>query len=152
MESIWTTGKRFSKSTFDTRVITNTKSRDGRLVAREDERIGSTIPKSIFARRPLTVSSCVPVDIPQRSMVGQQRQQIPELQFGKFPTPSSILCWKIRFRNRVTLSFVIFPWKGCCGSQRWRWSTQWRNRSPRDELRARISRILICWTRRLLLL
>ena len=35
------------------------------------------------------------------SMVGQQRQQISELQFDKFPTPSSSLCWKIRFRNQV---------------------------------------------------
>ena len=30
-----------------------------------------------------------PVDIPQNSMVGQQRQQISELQFDKYPTPQS---------------------------------------------------------------
>ena len=42
----------------------------GRLVAREDERIGSTIPMPTFARRPPALSSCVPVDIPQSSMVG----------------------------------------------------------------------------------
>ena len=35
-------------------------------------------------------------------MVGQQRQQISELQFDKFPTPSSFLYWKIRFKNEVT--------------------------------------------------
>ena len=35
-------------------------------------------------------------------MVGQQRQQISELPFDKFPTPSSFLCWKIRFINKVT--------------------------------------------------
>ena len=32
----------------------------------------------------------------QNSMVGHQRLQISELQFDKFPTPSSILFWKIR--------------------------------------------------------
>ena len=61
----------------------------GRLVAREDERRGSSIPTPIFARRPPTMSSFVPVDIPQSSMVGQQRQQILELQFDKFLAPSS---------------------------------------------------------------
>ena len=49
----------------------------GRFVAREEERIGSTI-------------------------VGQQRQEISELQFDKFRTPQSFLCWKKRFRNQVT--------------------------------------------------
>ena len=46
----------------------------GNTVAREDETIGSTIPMPTFARRPPTISSFVPVDIPQSSMVGQQRQ------------------------------------------------------------------------------
>ena len=35
-------------------------------------------------------------------MVGQQRQQIPEHQFDKFPTPSSFVYWKIRFKSQVT--------------------------------------------------
>ena len=35
-------------------------------------------------------------------MVGQQRQQISELQFGKFPDPQSFLAWKTRFKTRVT--------------------------------------------------
>ena len=56
-------------------------------MAREDERIGTKIPMTTFARRPPAMSSFVPVDIPMRSMVGQQRQQISELQFNKFPTP-----------------------------------------------------------------
>ena len=60
----------------------------GRLVAREDKRTGSTIPMPMFARRPTTMNSFVLVDIPQGSMVGQQRQQISELQFDKFPAPS----------------------------------------------------------------
>ena len=44
----------------------------------------------------------MPVDIPQSSIVGQQRPQTSELQFDKFPTTSSFLCWKIRFGNQVT--------------------------------------------------
>ena len=44
----------------------------------------------------------LPVDIPQSSMVGQQRHQISDLQFDKFFIPSSFLCWKIRFGNQVT--------------------------------------------------
>ena len=48
------------------------------------------------------MSSLMPVKIPQNRMVGQQRQQISELQFDTFPTPHSFLCWKIRFKNQVT--------------------------------------------------
>ena len=33
------------------------------------------------------MSSTIPVEFPQNSMVGQQRQQIPELQLDKFPSP-----------------------------------------------------------------
>ena len=43
----------------------------GRLVAREDERIGNTIPMPTFARRPPTMSSFMPVEIPQIFMVEQ---------------------------------------------------------------------------------
>ena len=42
------------------------------------------------------------VELPQNSLVGQQRQQISELQFNKFPDPQSFLLWKIRFKNQVT--------------------------------------------------
>ena len=56
----------------------------------------------MFARRPLTMSSLIPVEIPQNPMVLQQRQQISELQFGKFPNHQSFLVWKIRFRDQVT--------------------------------------------------
>ena len=75
----------------------------GRLVAKEEERIGSTIPMPTFARRLSTMSSLFPVDNPQNSMVGQQTRQISELQFDKFPTLSTLLCWKIRFKNNVTI-------------------------------------------------
>ena len=48
------------------------------------------------------MGSLFPVDIQQSCMVGQQRQQMSELQFDNFPTPSSFLGWKIRFKNQVT--------------------------------------------------
>ena len=44
----------------------------------------------------------MPVEFPQNSMDGQQRQQISELQFDKFPNPHSFFVWKIRFKNEVT--------------------------------------------------
>ena len=55
-----------------------------------------------FAGRPSTMSSIMPVEFPQSSMVAQQRQQISELQFDKFPDPQSCLVWKIRFKKQVT--------------------------------------------------
>ena len=55
-----------------------------------------------FATRPLTTSSTMPVELPQNYMVGEQRQQISELQFGKFPDPQSFLVCKIRFKNQAT--------------------------------------------------
>ena len=70
------------------------------MQGRKDELKTQSMPT--FANRPSTIRSFGPVDIPQSSLVGQQRQQISELQFDKFPTPSSFLCWKIRFRNQVT--------------------------------------------------
>ena len=45
----------------------------GRLVARDEERIGSTIPMPTFARKSPTMSSSILVDIPQNSMDGQAK-------------------------------------------------------------------------------
>ena len=61
----------------------------------------------MFASRPLTTSSKHPVDIPQNSMVGQQRQQMSELQFDSVPTPSSFLCGQqdSKHRSQVVLIF-----------------------------------------------
>ena len=80
----------------------------GTIVAGDEDRIRGTISMPTFARRPLTTSSTIPVDIPQNSMVGQQRQKISELQFDKFPTPQSFLCWKMRFKSEVT-TYSDFP-------------------------------------------
>ena len=74
----------------------------GTSFARDDKQNKGTIPMPMFARRPSTMSSSIPVYIPQNPVVGQQRQQLSELQFDKFPTPATSLCWKIRFRNQVT--------------------------------------------------
>ena len=74
----------------------------GDSVARDEDLTWGTIPMPRFARRPSTMSSSFLVDIPQNSMVGQQRQQISELQFDKFPNPPSLLVWEIRFKNQVT--------------------------------------------------
>ena len=60
------------------------------LVARDEDRNKDTIPMPTFARRPSAMSSSFPVDIAQGTMVGQQRQQISEMQFDKVPTPSTL--------------------------------------------------------------
>ena len=46
----------------------------GTLVARDEERIASTIPMPMFVGRPTTMNSFLPVEIPEHSVVGQQRQ------------------------------------------------------------------------------
>ena len=33
----------------------------------------------------------------------QQRLQISDLHFGKFPTPATFACWKIRFKTEVCI-------------------------------------------------
>ena len=94
-------------------------------VARDEHRLRETIPMPTFARRPSTMSSFVPVGIPQSSVVGQQRLQISELQFDKFPAPLTFPCWEIRFKNQVTLLVLVHPRRRCYGSKRWRWSIRW---------------------------
>ena len=57
----------FCKSTVDTQVTTNNLSRNSSIYDTK------CIPMPTFARRSPTTSSFVLVDIPQSSMVGQQR-------------------------------------------------------------------------------
>ena len=68
----------------------------------EDRLNHGTIPMPTFSTKPRTTSSTMPVELPQSYMVGQQRQQLSELQFDKFHNPLSFLVWKIRFKNQVT--------------------------------------------------
>ena len=75
----------------------------------EDRLNQGTIPMPIFATKRLTTSSTMPVELWQNYMVAQQRQQISELQFDKFPNPQSFLVWKTRFTNQVTTCCSDFP-------------------------------------------
>ena len=65
---------------------------------REDRLNQGTIPTPTFATKPLTTSSTMPVELPE----SEQRQQISELEFDKFPNPQSFFVWKIRFKTQVT--------------------------------------------------
>ena len=71
----------------------------GTLVARDEDLNRETIPMPTFVRRTSTTSSLLLVEIPQNSLVGQQRQPMSELQFGEFPTPYTFLCWKIKIQK-----------------------------------------------------
>ena len=53
----------------------------GLFFARDDKQDRETIPMPTCAGKSSTMISTMPVDLPQNSMVGQQRQQILELQF-----------------------------------------------------------------------
>ena len=83
----------------------------------EDRLNHGTIPMPTFATRPLTSSSTMLVKLPQNYMVGQQRQQISELQFDKFPNPQSFSVWRIRFKNQAT-TCSDFPPSACVVHQR----------------------------------
>ena len=73
----------------------------GTSFAGDDDQNEGTIPIPTCARRPSTTRS-FPVEIPQNSMVGQQRQQISELQFDNSLIQYHSWCWKIRFKHQVT--------------------------------------------------
>ena len=60
-----------------------------------------TFPTPRFAR---TRNSLFPAEgvYPQNYMVEQPRLQILELHFGNFFAPSTLSCWKIRFKTQVS--------------------------------------------------
>ena len=76
----------------------------GRPVGRSAEQNRDTCPTPRFARRPSTRNSLFPAEgaYPQNYMVDQQKVQISELHFDKFPTPSTFSCWKIRNKTQVS--------------------------------------------------
>ena len=80
-----------------------------------------------FAGRPSTVNSLILVEFPQHSMVGQERQQISELQFDKIPNPQSFLGWKIRCKNQVTTCSDFPPGAMLLIKEVERWLIQWMN-------------------------
>ena len=73
----------------------------------EDKKIKGTIPMT----RPLTTCSTIPVELQQNYMVGQQRQQISELQFDRFLIHNRSSCRKFdsKHKSRV-LIFRRMPW------------------------------------------
>ena len=60
-------------------------------MAREEARIANTIPMPTLARRPSTMSSFFPVDIPHNSKVEAAIRR-----------HNHFSCWKMRFRSWVT--------------------------------------------------
>ena len=56
----------------------------------------------------------------------QQRLQISDLHFDKFPTPATLACWKIRFKTEVC-TCSQFLRRRCNGSKKWSWLIQWMN-------------------------
>ena len=117
MEFAWYIGKRFWQSTCSNQFVIDSFSRKlhswntsafggnsvrdstGTPVARSEERNRETIPTP---RK--TINSLFPAEgtFPQNYVAGQQRLQISELQFDKFPTPSTLSCWKIKFKTQVS--------------------------------------------------
>ena len=92
-------------------------------VARGEERIGSTTTMPMPERRQSTMNLFLPAEIPQNFLAGQQRLKISELQFDKFPTPSSFMYWKIRFKTQVRscsdfqeARILILAWENMCSA------------------------------------
>ena len=53
----------------------------------------------------------------------QQRLEISDLHFDKFPSPATFTCFKIRF-NAEVCTCSRFLRKPCNGSKKWRWLIQ----------------------------
>ena len=73
----------------------------GKPVARSEERNREKVPTPKFGRKPSTMNSSFPAEWahPQNDVADQQRLQILELQFDKFPTLSTFSCWRIKFKT-----------------------------------------------------
>ena len=56
----------------------------------------------------------------------QQRKQISDLHFDKFPAPATFACWKIRFKTEVCICAHFFR-KQCNRSKKCRWLIQCMN-------------------------
>ena len=101
MEPIWTTGKRFLaihvlcsehrrrliKEFFTLQlqvlqIAIRVQVSTRRPVARGEERIGDMTTMSMSERRPSTMKSFLRAEVPQNSVVGQQRLQISELRYS----------------------------------------------------------------------
>ena len=106
MEYIWIAGRRFRWSNFYvwfTPELLHASQRawGSVLQARGDRdsfrkrwpKVEAQFQCRRWQEGPSTMSSLIPVEFLQNSMVGQQRQQISELQFDNFPYHHSFLVW-----------------------------------------------------------
>ena len=123
MEFVWYVGKRFWQSTCSNRFVVDTLSRyaailwikvlqaknpvrecTGNSVARGTERNRETIPNPTSARRPSTMNSLFPAEgrIPPE-LHGWSINNWRSWSFilTNSPTPSSLSCWKMRFKTQV---------------------------------------------------
>ena len=57
----------------------------------------------------------------------QQRLQISDLHFDRFPTPSNLCLLEDKVQDRGLYLFTIFLRKQCNGSRKWSWLIQWMN-------------------------
>ena len=55
----------------------------------------------------------------------QQRLQISDLHFDKFPTPATFACWKIRFKTEVGTCSQFLAEAVQLDQRKWRWLVQW---------------------------
>ena len=93
-----------------------THHRQGRMRIKHQVRIRDASPD----RQPK--NSVIPSEGDSSKNYGadQQRLQISDLHFDKFPTPATFACWKIRFKTEVC-TCSQFPPEAICGSKKWRW-------------------------------
>ena len=79
----------------------------------------------------------------------QQRLQISDLHFDKFPSPATFACRKIRFKTEVCIFHNVLR-KLCNGSKKWRWLIQWMIKNLRHQQEVFQCQILKYSMRRLL--
>ena len=88
-----------SNVTEDTPVLTST----GRPVTCGERQIPDAIMTLRLRSGPSAKNSVIPGegDFSKNYGADQQRLQISDLHFDKFPTPATFACWKIRFKTEV---------------------------------------------------
>ena len=79
----------------------------------------------------------------------QQRLQISDLHFDKFPTPATFACWKIKFKNEVC-TCSQFPTEVMQWIKKWRLLIQWMIKNFHHQYEVFQCRILKYLMRRLL--
>ena len=168
MESIWITGKRFFGKQFST-LDSFSRFSSKKFIWRRAKKLTSSLWRSEgknksdkWRRTKLWHNSNADVcdktfdyeffkklvDIPQNYVVGQQRQQISELQFDRFPDPSSFLVWGNKIQNTGLKWFWFFVGSHVMDrrSGDGRFGGWFKNHCDQFTVML-ISWILRCWTR-----